>query len=285
MNFLNIIFGFFKKAFSKEYLPLTLVVVIAALVFMNFRSCESARNAKNELVRVEKQYNHNLGVAKDSITRVFDDKLKSYISEKDSYVVDKLTEMEKWDKDFYDRLNKVEGKILAAIESSVEGDLGPLELGNELVVIDKKKNKYGLHFRSVSGDSGYSQLLVGTSRFFAVPNEAEHKWSLLPDSTIIDSNQIKINVTYGLREIEDKYNVFAICDSPKIRFTDLTGGVFLDKCNDVSNIKPQKPWVVGPYVGYGVNFGPAMKDPRFGFSAGVSLTYNLLSFGKSRVKK
>jgi hypothetical protein len=224
-------------------------------------------------------------VAKDSIVKIFDEKLNTYISDKDSYVVDKLSDIEKWNRKMYDRLKDVEGKILTAISTSVEGDLGGIGTPNNLVIIDSVKHHFGLHFNSRYSDPGFEQILDGTSKFFLVANEENKRWDIVPDSTSLDTNITRINITYGTREIDNKYNVFALCDSPKIRFTDLTGGVFLDKCNDVSTVKPQRPWVLGPYVGYGVNFGSAMKDPRFGFSAGVSLAYNVWSFGKARSKK
>jgi len=66
--------------------------------------------------------------------------------------------------------------------------------------------------------------------------------------------------------------------SPKIQLTDLTGGYFIDK-QPTPAAKPKK-WGIGPYLGYGINTATDLNTPRFGWSIGFAIHYDVLQFGK-----
>jgi len=254
--------------------------LIVVSVFL-FQTCGSLKAEKERNEYIEKQNAQNLSALGDSITAEFNKKLKAWEFSKDNYVVQKLADLEKYNKDLYNELKKVKGDIIAAIKTGVEGDLGGITASNELVVLDSTKHHYGLSFRSPYKDEGFEQLLVGTSRFYAIPNEESKKWSITPDRIVFDTNLTTIRITYGFKNLDDRYQVFAISPSPKIKLIDLDGGYFIDKQPPPPPEKPKK-WGFGPYIGFGINTDYNLANPRFGWSLGVSVHYSIWHwrFGK-----
>jgi len=167
----------------------------------------------------------NLSSLKDTIISNFNKKLNAYVFEKDNYVVQKLSDLEKYNKKLTDELKKVKGDVIAAIKTNTIIDLGSVTVDNKLEVLDS--NLYGLKFDSQYKDSVFEQRIAGSSKFYMYPNKIANKWELKPDSTVFDINISKVNVTYGFKEDDNVYKVFAISKSPKVTFDDLTGGYII----------------------------------------------------------
>ena len=126
-------------------------------------------------------------------------------------------------------------------------------------------------------DSGFEQKIVGTSKFHVIPNELTKKWLITPETTVIDTNFTAIKITYGFKDLKNKYQVFAISASPKIQLSDLTGGYIIDKQPEAPPV-PEKRWGIGPYLGYGLSAGSNLQ-PRFSWSIGFAAHYDILQFG------
>jgi len=267
--------------FIKKYYPLIFFGIIVVMSVFLFQTCSTLNKEREDRAFQEKIWNQNMSALKDSITVEFNKKLGAYEISKDNYVLEKLKDLEKYNKDLYNQLNKVKGDLIAAIDARVTGDLGGLTAGNELVVIDKKTNNYGLKFKSHYSDDSFEQILEGISKFYAYPDESNKNWLLKPDTTLFSTNITKLKITYGFRDLKDKYEVFAVSSSPKIEIDELNGVFVLEKQPLPPAPRPKK-WAIGPYIGFGLNTDFNLDNPRFGWSVGFSLHYDIFQwrFGK-----
>lgn len=266
--------------FIKKYFPYITFVLLIGMSVLFFSTWSSLRQERKDRKFEQELYDQNLSTMKDSITASFDKKLKAFVFEKDNYLVEELKDLKQYNKDLERKLEKVKGDVIAAIDTKVSGKITDLATTNDLVTVDVNKGLYGLKFESKYNDTGFENIVEGTSRFYANRDIANNKWILKPDSTIFDNIESKINITYGFRELDDKYEVFAVSPSPKITINEMDGVLVLDKCPK----KPETPkrWGFGPYVGAGLNIS---KEPSFGFSVGVGLTYDIIQWRMPWEKK
>jgi len=262
--------------FIKKYYPLLFFVMIVLLSVVLFQTCSNLSKEKANNEFQSKLYTQNIRAMTDSVSKEYNKKLDAYEFTKDNLVLNKLSDLEQYNKSLSDQLKNVKGDVLSAIQSNVEGNLGGIQGSNNLAVLDSASNHYGLKFSTNYVDSGFRQKIVGTSKFYAIPNESTKKWNIKPDVTVLDTNLTSISVTYGFKDLKNKYQVFAISKSPKVQVTDLTGGYFIDK-QIVPPAKPKK-WGIGPYGGFGLNTAPNLGNPQFGWSIGFGLHYNILQW-------
>lgn len=267
--------------FIKKYYGVILFAIIIVISFFLFQTCSTLKTEREQREYIEKQNAQNLSALNDTLTVRFDKKLKAFIYEKDNFVVNKLSELEKYNQSLYSELKKMKGDVVAAIDSKVSADLGNLSAGNELVTIDKTTNNFGLRFKSDYVDPGFEQHLEGISKFYAYPDEITKKWIIKADTTLFTTNLTNVNIKYGFEDLDDKYKVWAISPSSKIKINQLDGVFIIEKSPKPMPEKPKK-WAVGPYVGFGLNTDPNLSNPRFGWSIGMSVHYDIWQwrFGK-----
>jgi len=268
MNFLTII---------KKYYPIIFFIALVIVSVFLFQTCSTLKTERAQWEFQQKQNTQNWNASKDSLFEEFNRKLNAFITSKDNYVINEIKDLKKYNQDLYNQLKNLKGDVIAAIDTKVSGDLGGLTAGNELVIIDSNTNNYALKFESKFKDKGFEQYLTGFSRFYAYPDFINKKWVLKPDTTIFETNLTKINITYGFRNLNDKYEVYAISPSPKIQINNLDGVFILDKAPEKTPLKP-KNFSFGPYVGFGLNTDYNLANPRFGWSMGVSVHYNIWSW-------
>ena len=216
----------------------------------------------------------NYNALKDSIDVEFSRRLKAWEFSKENLLLEKISDLEKYNKDLYDQIKKIKGDVIAAVNTNAQANLGGISATNDLTVINPLTNHYGLNFKTNYADKGFEQKLVGTSRFYVSQDVVNNKWIISPDVTVIDTNLTSIKITYGFKQLNDKYHVFAISQSPKVKLTELDGSFFLDKQPTLVPQKPKK-WGVGPYFGFGMNTGT---NNVMGFSVGVAVHYDLYQF-------
>lgn len=277
--FLLNILGFFQKAFSKDYLPFTLTVLLGLAIFLNINTCNRLKIEKEARKQDREIFNQNFDAFLDSIRITYNKKLDAFEYDKNMFLTT-LNDLAKYDSSLSRKLDDVNGDILSAIDTKVGIKNKPVEVDNTLENFGN--DKYGLRWRYNYHDGGFTQYLTGSSRFRLSNNK------IFADKTVIDTNTMTLNITYGFREIDNKYKVWAISQSPLVKLNELSGAYFIDKPMPYTPpTSYNKRWVIGPYIGYGVNFNNAFQDPRLGFNFGFSLTYNLFGFGKKpvRIKK
>jgi len=258
----------------KKYYPIALFVLCIIGFTLFFTTCSTLRNERATWEYQQKQDAQNWSAMRDSITSEFNKKLNAYEISKDNYVVNELKDLKKYNEYLYNQLSKVKGDVIAAIDAKVSANLAGITAGNQLIIVDKQTNKYGLKFDFNYADSSFSQKLDGESRFFAYPDDVTKKWILKPDTTLFCTNLTTMNLIYGFREYKDKYEVFIINKSPLLKITGLEGAYIIEKQPE----KPPKPrpnFGFGPYVGFGLNTDYNLANPRFGWSVGVSVHYDI----------
>lgn len=260
----------------KTYYPIALFLLCILGFTLFFTTCSTLKSERAQREFENKLNEQNFKAKNDSITLEYNKKLKMWEFEKASYVL-KFDDLEKYNKGLYDTIKKLKGKISILIASAGTIDIGKTTIGNNLVQLNTP-NHYGLDFKSTYSDPGLSQILTGQSRFYASQekvvdgNNTTLKLNIKADSTYIDSNMLKIKVIYGMKEENNKYNVFALSSSPKVIFTDLTGGYFIDKQPPLLPESPKR-WSFGPNIAFGLNTDYNLANPRFGWNIGVSLHY------------
>ena len=271
---LKVIWEFIKKYYSLIFFGIIIVLVVLLFSTCNRLTAEKKAHAFDNQLNAQ-----NRTAMLDSVTRTWNKKAGVWESEKAAYVLN-FADLENYNKGLYDTIKKLKGKIAFLISTQGKIDLGGITIGNNLVTL-KEPNHFGLDWKSVYTDPGLTQTLKGQSRFYAIPNKTTMKWDIKADSTLIDTNLMNIKVMYGFRELKNQYQVFAVSASPKIVFTDLTGGYFIDKPLPQPPVSPKR-WAIGPYIGFGLNTDYNLANPRFGWSAGFSIHYDIIQwrFGK-----
>lgn len=260
----------------KKYYPFIFFIIIVVLSVFLFQTRTTLKQERKDRVYEQEQNEQNRSALLDSVTKVFNKKLDAWEYSRDNYVVEKLSELEKYNKELMQELEKVKGDVIAAVQSEVQGDLGGISASSGLEILDEETNYYGLTFKSDYDDGGFSQKIEGMSKFHVIPNEFNKTWKITPDSTIFTTNLTSLNITYGFKDLDDKYQVFAISKSDKIQINDLNGGYFINKQPPKPPTKPKK-WGIGPYLGVGINANTE-KTLTFGASIGFGIHYNIFQW-------
>lgn len=265
--------------FIKKYYSFILLILVIALSVFSFQTCSTLKQEREDREYMENQNAKNLKTLSDSITSEFNRRLKAYEFTKDNFVVQKLSELEKYNKELTEELKKVKGDVISAIKSEANIDLGGISVSNDLTVIDSTTNKYGLNFETKYEDAGLKQEIAGVSKFFVTPDNLTKNWKITPDETVLNKNLTDIRITYGFKETKDQYQVFAIPKSEKIKITELDGAYIINK-QPPPPLTRTKRFGVGPYIGYGLNTYNVddVMGIDFGWSVGVSLHYDLFKF-------
>lgn len=268
----------------KKWYPLVLFVGFLIVSVFLFQTCKTLKEERDANKFRETLWEQNQRANTAKIIEEFNKKLNALEFSKQSYVTEKFAELEKYNKQLYFELSKVKGDILNAIKTTAEARIPNVSLGNKLEILDKDKGYYGLRFNSNYADSGFSQKISGSSRFYVNLDEKMKEWTIKPDSTLLDTNVTTLKVTYGTRALKrdgvDGFEVFAISRSPIVKITDMQGAYFVE--NQIVKPVKSKPWAIGPYIGFGLNTDYNLANPRFGWSMGFSVHYDVFQwrFGK-----
>lgn len=270
--------------FIKTYASFILFALLIVLAFLYFNKYNEYKQLKADKERQENQFKGNIIAMKDSIDVEYNKKLKAFIFSKDAIVVDKLKELEQYNKELKNQLVLLKGDVIDAIDSQVHSDLGGIStIGDELKVLDEKTNSYGLKFKKHYEDEGFEQNIVGTTKFHMIPNDTLKKWFIKPDVTSFDTLTTDIKITYGFRNNKGVNEVYAISPSTKLKIVELNGAYIIDKQPTPSPVIPKR-WGIGPYIGYGINTG-VNSVPTFGWSMGVAVHYDILQFNFPKLGK
>jgi hypothetical protein len=252
-----------------------LLILVIILGFFTFNFYNKLQNEKILREQDKKIYRQNSEAFRDSIHKIYDKKLDRFIYSKKIFLI-KEKDLNDSIYNLNDKISEIDGELQSVIQSKTVYVNNNIEVDNKLIKYDS--SGYGLKWKYIYIDPGFTQKLYGVSKFKINNNK------IFPGKTLIDSNYISLKITYGFREFNDKYEVYAISQSPKIELTELNGAYFIDK-KPIQNEQYFRRWVVGPNVGFGANFDSRLQEPRFGWNIGVSITYNLFGFGKKLKKR
>lgn len=277
MKIINSIVDFFNRVFSNKYIKITLVVIILILIVLLFRTCNKLKEEKLDHKRDVAMYENNLVAMKDSLRTYYDKELDRIVTEKTSYLIKTVDDMQKYNEKFYNEFKNMKGMV-AGIQSDVSVIVPTLisEL-TDIFVDPKDSNKYTIPWNFNYRDEGFIQSLYGRTQFRINPNTCKAS----PLQSILDTNYFNISLRYSLTEENNRYIVKAFSPSKLVKFTELDGALIIDKV--IHEAKTPNRWAFGPYAGIGLNTDIKGENTRWGWSVGLSLTYNM--FAKTEGKK
>lgn len=262
--------AFLKKAFSKEYLPITMGIIIIILIILMFSTCNRLSEEKLNHKKDIAMYENNLTAQNDSIRTYYDKKIGMMISEKTSYLVKSVDDLKKYNEDMYNDFKNMKNMV-AGIQSTV-GVIVP-KLTSEINKIKQDpndSNKYTIPWQFTYSDAGLNQNLIGYSNF-----TLDNQCKPYGINSTLDTNIFNIKLRYAVTEEKGKYLIKAFSPSNLVKFTELDGALTLDKM--IPDVTTPNKWAFGPYVGIGLNTDMTGQNSRFGWSIGFSATYNIFA--------
>jgi hypothetical protein len=267
---LDAIWGFIKRAFSKEKLPITLGVICLILMAGLMKSCNDLHNEKEARKADAVMSENNLKAMTDSLTTYYNKEMDRMVTEKTSYVVNKIGDLEKYNKALFDEMKAVKNSV-AGIKSDVGIMIPTLNSINGKIISDPKDStKFTLPFEFNYADAGLTQHLAGNSRIQILNNKPQ-----LPILSTLTTNTMDVKLSYNYREEKGKYIVSASSPSKLVKFTELDGALVLDKIPQ-STTKKCSRWNLSAGAMFGLNTDIALKNPRFGWGGGLVLGYDLI---------
>lgn len=271
----------FKNPFSDKNIKRTLVVVVVIMALFMFRSCQSSLELKAELKKqkliAENNYDALNGQVKTLKTK------NGQLEYTKTILYTDAEQLKRLNSKLAGELEKEKGKVKVIVDVQTEVRLVPVSVPNTLVKYGS--GLYGLKFNSIYKDSGLVSEVEGISKFKidSITNK------LFADSTKILKNNFTVDIVYGMRERDDKIEIFARSKSPLVSFNEIEGAYIQTKGNSIlPDDKPQPKvykWNFGPQLGYNyawpsnrhnfqllANLQYRLKDVTFGIQAGTAYT-------------
>ena len=118
-------------------------------------------------------------------------------------------------------------------------------------------------------DTGVTSKIRGTTNFRYSNKQ------FTSGSTSIDTNDIKLNLTYGFSQFHDTLKVIGRCPSKYVSISEMQGVYILPKGDDIKPA-PKRKWNLSVSMGY--MYVPA--DNKLAPCVGLTLGYSLLRWGK-----
>ena len=242
------VLGFIKDQFNKKNLSRTLLIAISIMAMLMYRSCNKYAELEAELEHKELVAANNYDALTGEVKQ-----LKTKNGELEytkTMLYSSAEDLEKLNSNLSNELKKEKGKVKMITDVKTEIRFVPVSVPNE--VNNYGNGRYGLTFASTYRDSGLFSEIEGISEFHLKDN------LIIPDSTSITKNLLEIDIIYGVRERDDKIEVFARSASPYISFKEMQGAYIVNNGNsilpdDAPKSKPIK-WLLGPQIGYNYNW-------------------------------
>jgi hypothetical protein len=265
------IFDFIVK--NRKFIFGAAFVLIIALLL---QTCNSERTLKEQAKSALQLVEQNKASMQDSIKKYKDREgnigFKKAISEMS------MDDLKKERPDLYAGI-KAEGsgvKLITKIQY-VFRDTG----STKNTVITLGHDKYALPFTYLSSDSMLS--VKGESMFFAKHSVLDkdkgiYDLQITPSETKFSDISIKFGITTGIKKDKDGIDrIFVKPGNDKIAITNIEGEDVSEYIKKSTPPPSKKKFGIGPYVGYGVNFG-ANGLVTYGPSIGLCFSYSLIRF-------
>lgn len=274
LNVVPFLKNLFKKPFDKKNLNVILILIIIILILLCFKSCKSTAELKAEIKKQELIANNNYDALNGKITTLTTKNGELEYSKTALYADAKT--LEKLNTKLAAELKKEKGNVKVIVNTQTEIKYVPVSVPN--TIIEYGSGRYGLGFSTSYKDSGLVSEMEGVSNFHIGENN-----SILPDSTVITKNKMKIDITYGMRERGDKIEIFARSKSPLISFNEIDGAYIPTTGNKIlpDDKKPGPPlkpakWSLGPQTTYMYNITSGLGSYNFHANLLYRLNKNLM---------
>jgi predicted RND superfamily exporter protein len=259
----------FKTFFSKilDSRIIMTIIIIASLLLGILYFLNKSNNAEVDLAIA----NQNMSSLNDSL-RVSKNKAGELVQSKQILVVQNARDLKKLNKDLYEILKKYDGKIheLTNAVGSIKHDT--VKTTNNIIADLPDGSKILNWNYSKVYDSENSRYLSGSTKFkFDSINKR-----LIAEPTLITKDEIKFNLTQGLRTTKDgKVEIFASSRYPGFELLELNS-VIIDPATNPSLTKyTKKPKIkTGVYGGYGITANLGNGTVTVGPQIGVGVMYS-----------
>ncbi len=263
---------FFKK--YSVYIILLGIIIVLSIYSINLRNNLS----KSEIQSTIDKQNYTASI--DSITKTYNKKIEEYQFTTNSFI-GKLSDLEKYDKELSDKLSKMKGDVLAAVDASIDIVVG--EVKNTKTTISQTNDSTFISKGVYSIiDSGFSQKLEFRDSLRVSPivikTKVNDKDTIIVKNNVkslgmnFGENKMKLDLTFGFTEEKKQYKVWATSPSKYVNISEMTGYYKYFP-------KIYHPWVVSAGIGYGLNYHTG-NIFTFGPTLNVSVGYKVFEFGK-----
>lgn len=269
-----------KEFFKRNALYIILIFIIGILTFYIIQL-----NNKLDTIQAQQTVDQQNYIAHtDSIYRMFNIKLQEWEFSQSS-MIGRLEDIKEYDIELYNKLIKMNGNILAAVNSSVNIIVDEIQKKNTIIsqTDDSTFVSEGLYEIE---DEGFKQSLLVRDNlrinYDYVKTNINGK-----DTTIFrpkvsslgmefGPNNLSLDLTFGFTEEKNRYKVWATSPSKYVDISELSG-YYQYFPKDVRH------WVVGPSIGYGIIYDSKNNVMRPGWYAGFSATYKLWDLPKVKI--
>ena len=238
------------------------VAAAAILLFVCMSQCNRAKQLSADLEFEKTKNAQNIAAMTESI-KTIQNHAGDYESSKAAYLAS-LDELKTMNSKLANKLAGVQG-LISGIYADMSIKLDTIISRNDHVV------KYDSTMRGIKFETTYDKdslynKITGETKFRLVGKD------IFPVNTYIYSNELKLGITYGMRETDDRYECFAISKSKNIKFNELEGVLTIKK-NAVAPEK-KKHW------GLGMQFGPSFDfvNGKPGLAVSVGINYSIWNF-------
>ena len=242
--------------FKKQKVNTLLIIGMIVLAFLMLQQCNSKQNYQEEL-HIQTQ---NTMALNDSV-RTYTDKNKNLVFEKNTLIASEK-ELKELNKELYDEVKTLKDNPVIIIRPEIQIEHDTVTLTSTL--IEYADGTYGIEWvHDTTYTPNASRTLAGES-FFKLDS-----LQITPLYTVISEDKIKFNLSTGITEKKDFFEIFIKSDYPGFEVIELDGAI-LDKKRF---LKHQPSFIFGPYLGAGLNFSNG--GVNYGIQVGFGVTYNL----------
>ena len=255
-------------------------VIIGIFAFTAFKTCKSNKDLVAEKTKIEQ----NLVAANDT-AKYYKNKNGELVTEKTTLILS-VKELKKENKDLYDKVKEQKGSIIS-LNTVV------LNLKQDTSILRNKLRQLSTPEPSKVNDSTW-----------IVPWNLEYKWdeknydnyvgrttvgikgevplnsiSILNKGSELVERTSNIDLTFGEKVVDGKYNVYVTTKYPGLTAKSLEG-VFIDPNTnkDIKKLIKKQHWFTGFSVGIGVTPGFDITTGKYGLCVGPTLTYNIFEW-------
>jgi len=255
------------------------IVMIILLVMFGLKKCSNEHNLRIDNDILEQ----NVSAYNDTI-RLFKSKNGDLQAEKEIYIKS-YKELKEENSDLYKRVKSQKGHIISLNRSIIKlkQDTSILHdsirylhsIIGQAVKIDSNTWMLPWELKYTWDKTNYD-IFKGKT-FVSVSNDGELK--LKHDNTLLYYRESQIDVEFGEKVVDGKYNVFIKSAYPGFTPSALEG-VFIDPNTnkDIKKLMKKDHWFTGFSVGISVTLGYDLVGQKPGLVVGPSLTYNIYNW-------
>lgn len=251
-------------------------LIMAAIFFFAFQKCKSEEDLIAEKTKLEQ----NISAKNDTI-KYYKSKTGTLQAEKEIFIKTEK-ELKKENSDLYKRIQKQEGNIISLNRSVIKLTQEKEELNDTIEKLRKiigeavqvDSNTWMFPWRlEYEWDSTNYDIFEGET-FVSVSNKSPIK--LKHDDTKLTYRETQIDIEFGEKVVDGKYNVFINSEYPGFKPETLEG-VFIDPNSnkDIKKLMKKDHWFTGYSIAISITPGYDVINQKPTIVVGPSLNYNI----------